>query len=484
MPPKPKEPQFERSKYRLKTFGRNTAKKGEVTEAALGEALEEFGKVWQVLADPAKDNAFVVTFKSTAAVDAALQRERITVGGRTEVKLVALPLANPSLEKKEQFFLEFFSKTSQKPSSMAVTDTFDSSKVYPPGSDVHFSVQLTNKATQPRELQGVLMPYQTHKMFTLSGTEGKGAAKFPIKLPPGGSHTQAVKFTSRPHQQGIFKHTMLFNFSNWVRRRASSARAQFGAQFRPAQFGAQFSDAPLPLGAPQVYEHVLTVNVAAPRSTEADLELLRPSASFVPRPLAPTAAGEDASVMIPAFAPNDKCSLKGSALYLTLAAGYSGKAALEQHEVPIDIHQIVEGKKSSNFNPWKTKANWRQRLHELLWLEEAQMGVLTRAYDLADVQAEAVPELREADGTVVYPVESLVRVPCDHLAEKRPSVQRGDRVLAWAAGGPAHIQHEGFVHQVEGGALVILFSRRGSRGSCRCRRGCRCASPSTASRCD
>ena len=233
MPPKPKEPQFERSKYRLKTFGRNTAKKGEVTEAALGEALEEFGKVWQVLADPAKDNAFVVTFKSTAAVDAALQRERITVGGRTEVKLVALPLANPSLEKKEQFFLEFFSKTSQKPSSMAVTDTFDSSKVYPPGSDVHFSVQLTNKATQPRELQGVLMPYQTHKMFTLSGTEGKGAAKFPIKLPPGGSHTQAVKFTSRPHQQGIFKHTMLFNFSNWVRRRAISARnsPQFAAEF-------------------------------------------------------------------------------------------------------------------------------------------------------------------------------------------------------------------------------------------------------------
>ena len=38
-------------------------------------------------------------------------------------------------------------------------------------------------------------------------------------------------------------------------------------------------------------------------------------------------------------------------------------------------------------------------------------------------------------------------------------MQRGDRVLAWAAGGPAHIQHEGFVHQVEGGALVILFSK-------------------------
>ena len=268
MPPKPKEPQFERSKYRLKTFGRNTAKKGEVTEAALGEALEEFGKVWQVLADPAKDNAFVVTFKSTAAVDAALQRERITVGGRTEVKLVALPLANPSLEKKEQFFLEFFSKTSQKPSSMAVTDTFDSSKVYPPGSDVHFSVQLTNKATQPRELQGVLMPYQTHKMFTLSGTEGKGAAKFPIKLPPGGSHTQAVKFLAAAPAGS--SSTRCSSTS-----RTGCAAAAISAQFWRAIFrrnsARNSSDAPLPLGAPQVYEHVLTVNVAAPRSTEADL---------------------------------------------------------------------------------------------------------------------------------------------------------------------------------------------------------------------
>ena len=41
-----------------------------MTEAALSRAPEEFGSV-QVLADLAKDNAFVVVFKSTAAVDAA-----------------------------------------------------------------------------------------------------------------------------------------------------------------------------------------------------------------------------------------------------------------------------------------------------------------------------------------------------------------------------------------------------------------------------
>ena len=124
--------------------------------------------MWQVLADLAKDNAFVVV--KSAAVDAALARERITVGGRTEVKLQALPLANPSLEK-EQFFLEFFSNVAE-----AELDGGDRHvrqlEGVPAGGDVHFSVQLTNKATQPRSSRA-LMPYQTHKMFTLSGTEGK-----------------------------------------------------------------------------------------------------------------------------------------------------------------------------------------------------------------------------------------------------------------------------------------------------------------------
>ena len=39
------------------------------------------------------------------------------------------------------------------------------------------------------------------------------------------------------------------------------------------------------------------------------------------------------------------------------------------------------------------------------------MGVLTRAYDLADVQAVAVPSLTEADGTVVYAFTKLLQEP-------------------------------------------------------------------------
>ena len=46
---------------------------------------------------------------------------------------------------------------------------------------------------------------------------------------------------------------------------------------------------------------------------------------------------------------------------------------------------------------------------------------------------------------------------CANLAEKRPSVQRADRVFAWVAGGGAQQQFEGYVHRVEGEALLIIF---------------------------
>ena len=38
------------------------------------------------------------------------------------------------------------------------------------------------------------------------------------------------------------------------------------------------------------------------------------------------------------------------------------------------------------------QTNWRTRLHELLYLEEAQQAKLTRAYDLHAVSMEQVTE--------------------------------------------------------------------------------------------
>ena len=51
---------------------------------------------------------------------------------------------------------------------------------------------------------------------------------------------------------------------------------------------------------------------------------------------------------------------------------YAGARALKRYPVPNNIHDMIEGGKSAGFNPWKVQTNWRTRLHELLFLEEAQ----------------------------------------------------------------------------------------------------------------
>ena len=85
------------------------------------------------------------------------------------------------------------------------------------------------------------------------------------------------------------------------------------------------------------------------------------------------------------------------------------------------------------------QTNWRTRLHELLYLEEAQQAKLTRAYDLHAVSMEQVTSFVEGEKTLYFPAP-MTRVHCANLAEKRPSVQRADRVFAWVAGGGAQQQ--------------------------------------------
>ena len=54
--------------------------------------------------------------------------------------------------------------------------------------------------------------------------------KNPIKVAPGGTHTQSLKFVTKRHELGAFRHTLLLNFSNFI------------------------------------YEHVLVVNVSTPKA--------------------------------------------------------------------------------------------------------------------------------------------------------------------------------------------------------------------------
>ena len=120
-------------------------------------------------------------------------------------------------EHDEEKLSQLFSKTTLAGSSgkMKVTEARDPAKAVAPGVDFEWRVTLTNGSTQPRELLSIEMPHQARQMFTLLGRKPSEAK--PIRLLPGGTHTQQIKFNNRHGavQQGQFSHTLLFNFSNW-----------------------------------------------------------------------------------------------------------------------------------------------------------------------------------------------------------------------------------------------------------------------------
>ena len=98
-----------------------------------------------------------------------------------------------------------------------------------------------------------------------------------------------------------------------------------------------------------------------------------PQSAYV-APTLPAAAAATELRVVPAF-PKGKAAppalARDVALFQTVSV-YAGARALKPYPVPNNIHDMIEGRKSAGFNPWKVQTNWRTRLHELLFLEEAQ----------------------------------------------------------------------------------------------------------------
>ena len=222
----------------------------------------------------------------------------------------------------------------------------------PPGTDIEWRIVITNRSTQDKVLCSIEMPHQRQRNFSLRSPVP--SPKNPIKVGPGGTHTQGIKFVTKRHELGVFRHTLLLNFSNFI------------------------------------YEHVLVVNVSTPKATE-DLELLKPQSEFV-RPTLPDYAAPELRV-VPAFTvgrdgkvgfgsgfgfrvrplrvrvrplrvrarirapPLDgkvNARVQGAELYLSNSK-YSGTRELKPYPVPPNIHAVIEGRKSTSFNPWKVR---------------------------------------------------------------------------------------------------------------------------------
>jgi hypothetical protein len=153
---------------------------------------------------------------------------------------------------------------------------------------------------------------------------------------------------------------------------------------------------------------------------------------------------------------------------------------LAEYPIPEDIRHLIDSHAtpsgSKTFNPWMLRENYKQRLHALLWIEEAQRKVNIRQvsharsssvylyhecssflcvqYDMYDVTFEQVP-LLETRGGMAAPPEPCLKYVCPQgynacllaclfvcftdnltsihfrlrvpgLAEKRPSILYGD----------------------------------------------------------
>lgn len=234
-------------------------------------------------------------------------------------------------DKDEQRLHELFSKQSIKPANLVITESREFSQVIPPGTEIEWRIVITNRSTQDKVLLSIEMPQQRQRNFILRSP--MPTLKNPIRVGPGGTHTQGIKFVTKRHELGVFRHTLLLNFSNFI------------------------------------YEHVLVVNVSTPKAAE-DLELLKPQSDFVPPTLPDASAPELRTV--PAFTVGrdgkvgSNSKVPGAQLYLSNSE-YSGKRELKPYPVPPNIHGMIEGRKSASFNPWKVRhaqrpqpAPWRR----------------------------------------------------------------------------------------------------------------------------
>lgn len=278
-----------------------------VTERALLQAIEVYGSVWALKLG--RTDA-LATFRNPEVVQRLLKQSRIKVNGANlTVQPCPCVPATPSAVDEEKL-AELFSKPSQKPKNMKISETRDVAKRIPPGVDLDWRVMLSNGSTQTRELLSIEMPYQARPMFTLGGRTTPGTSKQrSVSITPGGSHTQLIKFNNRGGTyEGTFELTLLFNFSNWI------------------------------------LEHTFSVHVARPAAVDS-MQLLAPERPYVPPPL-PDLKVEPTRHTVPALPSSRQCALPGVALYRTTNMEEEGQRELAPYDLPAGISDIVRAE------PW------------------------------------------------------------------------------------------------------------------------------------
>ena len=463
----------ELSRYRLNLEESSSRPFGTtIKQEHIFHVLESYGSVWDVVI--AKDGGSVqVTMRQPDAVSMLMEQGAVNVS--SDLLAVVKPCFwksdTPSAEEEERLSTLFskactLSRGGNK--AMRVTESRELRETGVAGETLEWTITLTNGSTQPRELHSIELSPPAKNFFSLYGK--MPSAKRPAQIPVGGTYTQQIKFNGRAPaargRLGAFSASLLLNFSNFVLEHPVSVTVET----KGAKEAAAAAAAAAKLAAAEAAAAAEANGGDAGGESGAFFELLKPSAPYRRnrsiQPDLSSASAADAAAearpLIRAFPPTRRVTQPAFALYTTSGGAEDGVVPLDEYAVPASIAEIEAGHRggasasSGRANPWKTRPAHKGRLHEMVHLEEAHTRRLARAYDLYGVAVEKVTELTDGDNTVYYHADPLTRLPCPHLAEKRPSVQVADLVYASAEG--AGERYEGFVHRLEADAVLVAFN--------------------------
>eukprot|EP01088_Endostelium_zonatum_P019125 TRINITY_DN643_c0_g1_i4.p1 TRINITY_DN643_c0_g1~~TRINITY_DN643_c0_g1_i4.p1 ORF type:complete len:1384 (-),score=259.29 TRINITY_DN643_c0_g1_i4:25-4176(-) len=129
------------------------------------------------------------------------------------------------------------------------------------------------------------------------------------------------------------------------------------------------------------------------------------------------------------------------------------------YPVPEEILQSVTDKGHfTNIVPWRKKETHKQKQHELLWIEQVQMGLNLRKFDIANAELEIVESFNERGQVYFFgDTNPLAKLYAPGIAEKRPSVMKGDTVYAWIPGSKDK-EYEGIVRHTDSTHVYVAFN--------------------------
>ncbi|XP_070766164.1 putative helicase mov-10-B.2 [Enoplosus armatus] len=133
---------------------------------------------------------------------------------------------------------------------------------------------------------------------------------------------------------------------------------------------------------------------------------------------------------------------------------------LKMYRMPANVNQLIKSLKQITFFPDSRRAllesplsweNYTERFQLLLHLEEQQMEVDIKRYNIPNSDREQAVMFRDKINKKLL----ILEVP--GVSENRPSVLRGDALLAYPAGEKG-VKYRGYVHSVQLDSVKLGFS--------------------------